>query len=233
MNAIRDSRRLADRIQQRLDALNLTPRAASMRAAGKPDVIRNIFRAAAKDQPYDPRSGTMSDLATALDTSVAWLLEGQDEAREPAASTGAAGYKPPADFLGRRDLPVFAAVEGGAGEIAWGTEPIELVPRPWYVANAADAMAILVTGESMMPVIRPGQMVVVDPRLPPLPQEPAVFMSEDHGHFRATIKELRRSTATDWVVYQYNPPEGQEHEFKLPKAEWPKAQRVVGWFAGR
>lgn len=228
---IRDTKALATRIQERLDGLGLTPRAASLRTGRGPDVIRNIFRAAEQGKPYDPRTGTIAVLAEALEVTTSWLLEGQDTSL--AAPHGEAGYRPPAQCLGKLNLPVYAAVEGGPGEIAWGSEPLETIPRPWYVENSPHAIAIVVTGESMMPVIRPGQMVVVDPRLPPIPTEPAIFISERHGEFKATLKELRRSTATDWVVYQYNPPEGQDHEFKLPKAEWPKAQRVVGWFAGR
>lgn len=141
--------------------------------------------------------------------------------------------RPPQPFLGARDLPVYSAVEGGPGEIHFGADQLDPVPRPWYVANSADAYAVLVVGESMVPVIKPGQLVVVDPRLGLLPGEPAIFTADDNGDFRATVKEFRRATATEWHVHQYNPPDGQKHDFALPRSKWPKAVRVVGWFAGR
>jgi transcriptional regulator with XRE-family HTH domain len=142
-------------------------------------------------------------------------------------------FRPPRPFLGQKDLPVYSSVEGGPGEIHFGADLLDPVPRPWYVANSPDAYAVLVVGESMAPVIKPGQMVVVDPRMGLLPHEPAIFTSGEEGAFRATVKEFRRATAESWLVHQYNPPEGQEHDFPLPKSKWPKAVRVVGWFAGR
>lgn len=141
--------------------------------------------------------------------------------------------KPPVQFLGGNDLPVYTAVEGGPGEIHFGDNLHETVPRPWYVANAADAYAVLVVGTSMVPVIRPGQMVVVNPRLGPIPGEPAIFSNHHDGNFRATIKEFVKSSADAWHVHQYNPPDGQSHDLKLLKSDWPDAVRVVGWFAGR
>jgi phage repressor protein C with HTH and peptisase S24 domain len=152
---------------------------------------------------------------------------------DPAAELPQNVVKPPVQFLGARDLPVFSSVEGGPGEIHFGGNLHETVPRPWFVANSPDAYAVLVVGESMVPVIRPGQMVVVNPALGPIPGEPAIFSSDEDGEFRATIKEFKKSSADAWLVYQYNPPDGQNNEIKLEKKRWPKAVRVVGVFAGR
>lgn len=218
-------------VEKRLEEINRKPIAAATRVGLERGYINDIVRGRKKS--ISPEK--IPQVAEALD----WTFEeavralGIDPRSGEPPSPPPGFVKPEPAFLGARDLPVFSAVEGGPGEIVWGTTPFKRIPRPWYVEDSHDAMAILVTGESMVPVIRPGQMVVIDPRLPPLPSEPAVFISELHGEFKATIKELRRSTATDWHVYQYNPPDGQEHEFKLPKADWPKAHRVVGWFAGR
>lgn len=135
---------------------------------------------------------------------------------------------PPPEILGERDLPVFSAVEGGPGEMVVSTDPIDIVPRPWFIRNVKEAYAVLVVGESMVPVFKPGMMVIVNPKLPVVPGEPAIFVDQQHGGFRATVKELVRSTSTFWLVHQWNPPEGQKHEFKLKKEEWPDAYRVVG-----
>lgn len=216
---------ILERIEARLKVKNLSADAAS-KLAGKPDAIRNIKRAIKTGKRQGVSTATIRALAVTLECSPAWLLGEEDVSQEGF-------YRPPPEILGRRDLKVFSAVEGGPGEISWGEEPIEVVPRPWYVANAPEAFALHVTGESMLPVIRPGQIVVVNPALAPVPNELAVYIHDRNGEFKATLKEHRKSAAQNWHVFQYNPPEGQSHEFTLAKAEWPKAQRVVGWFAGR
>ena len=80
----------------------------------------------------------------------------------------ATGHRPAPEFLGERDLRVYAAVEGGPGVMVVSTDPIELVPRPWYMREVRDGYAVLVVGESMVPAFKPGDMAIVNPRLPPL-----------------------------------------------------------------
>jgi phage repressor protein C with HTH and peptisase S24 domain len=139
------------------------------------------------------------------------------------------GERPPPEFLGALDLPVYAAAEGGPGEMVVSTDAIDFVPRPWFLKQVKDGYAVLVIGDSMEPAFEAGQMALVNPRLPALRGKDAIFVAnEQHGEFRATIKRLVQSTAEDWHVRQFNPPK----EFKLSKQEWPKALRVVGKFDG-
>jgi len=127
--------------------------------------------------------------------------------------------------LGARDLPVFAAVEGGDGDLVVSTERVDLVPRPWYLGEVKDGFAVIVTGESMVPAYEPGDMAIVNPRLTHMRGKIHIFTAEsENSHFKATIKKLVSVTETDWVVEQFNPPK----TFKLPKSEWTHAKRVVG-----
>lgn len=136
-------------------------------------------------------------------------------------------------FMGERDLKVFAAAEGGPGEMVVSTEPIELVPRPWYLRSVRDGFAVLVVGESMVPAFDPGDIAVVNPRLPPLRGKDVILVrAEEHGEFRATIKRLVSWTPTHWNLLQFNPAKGEKAEFSLPRREWPKALRVVGKYSG-
>lgn len=131
------------------------------------------------------------------------------------------------------ELPVYTAVEAGAGTMVISTDPIDTVPRPWYVKNIRDAYAVLVVGDSMHPVLEAGDLAIVNPRLPPMRQKDMVFVSgEKLGEFTATIKRLIRWTDREWIVCQFNPPPGQKHEFVLSRAQWPKALRVVGKYYG-
>ncbi len=113
------------------------------------------------------------------------------------------------------------------------TDPIEWVQRPWFLHEVREGYAVVVTGESMVPVYEPGDIVIVNPRLPAIPNKNAIFVGgESRGEFNATVKRLIRVTTTHWHVRQYNPPEGQEKDFSLEKREWSKALRIVGKYEG-
>ena len=142
-------------------------------------------------------------------------------------------YRPPPEILGTRDLPVFSAVEGGPGEMVISTDPIEWVQRPWFLREVKEGYAVVVIGDSMAPLYEPGDIVIVNPRLPAIPNKNAIFVGgEDRGEFIATVKRLNRSTEKDWHVRQHNPPHGASHDFTLPKSKWPRALRVVGKYEG-
>lgn len=195
---------------------------------------------------------TQVGLAKALDrapSAVSNLLKGARELKqrevariaqyleiEPPADAGEPmrdGPRPLPEFLGERDLKVFAAVEGGAGEMVVSTDPIELVPRPWYMKEVRDGYAVLVVGDSMFPTFEPGDMAIVNPRLPPMRGKDVILIGgEQDGEFRASIKRLEGWTATQWNLRQFNPPRGEKHEFSWAKRDWPKALRVVGKYYG-
>ncbi len=168
-------------------------------------------------------------IAAALDVAPADL----DDDFQDAPAQQISGFRPPPDILGPRDLPVFSAVEGGPGEMVVSTDPIEWVQRPWFLREVKEGYAVVVTGESMIPVYEPGDIVIVNPRLPAIPNKNAIFVGgEERGEFVATVKRLTRSTTKDWHVRQHNPPEGGKADFTLAKASWPKALRIVGKYEG-
>lgn len=131
--------------------------------------------------------------------------------------------------FGERDLPVYAAVEGGPGELVISTEPIDYVPRPWYLGQVREGYGVYVVGESMVPAYMPGDMAIVHPKMPVIINKTYIFTNDaQDGSFLGTIKRLVGQTATHWKVEQHNP----HKAFLLSKAEWPKALRVVGKFEG-
>jgi phage repressor protein C with HTH and peptisase S24 domain len=151
-------------------------------------------------------------------------------ALEPQPPATAENYAPPPEFLGPRDLKVYAAVEGGPGEMVVNTDPIETVQRPWYLGNVREGYAVLVVGDSMEPVFEAGDMAIVNPRLAPLRGTDVILVAhEEHGQFTATIKRLVSWNQKEWQLRQYNP----RRDFTLSRREWPKALRVVGKYSGR
>lgn len=138
------------------------------------------------------------------------------------------GYLP-ITALGERDLPVFAAAEGAPGEMVVSTSPIEIVARPWYLGSVKEGFGVLVVGESMLPVFEPGDIAVVNPRLPPARgKDVLVVRGEEESEFTATVKRLVRWTPTEWHVHQFSPPAGQRGDLALPRKVWGKALRIVG-----
>lgn len=175
-----------------------------------------------------PSLKTMMKIASYYRVNLDWLAkgEGDDPIIENAQhETSTLAINRVEEVFGARDLPVFAAVEGGDGDLVVSTEPVELVPRPWYLGEVKDGYGVIVTGESMVPAYEPGDMAIVNPRLTHMRGKIHIFTAEsENSHFKATIKRLVSVTETDWIVEQYNP----YKKFKLSKSIWTHAKRVVG-----
>lgn len=200
--------------------------AAEMGRADDQAFVDRLYKYVPKEDNshvQNPRGAVLSEIAEALGVT------------EPILRSGdlANGYRPLPELLGERDLKVFAAVEGGSGEMVVSTDPIELVPRPWYMREVRDGYAVLVVGDSMFPTFEPGDMAIVNPRLPPMRGKDVILIGgEQEGEFRASIKRLEGWTSSQWHLRQFNPPRGQKHEFSWLKRDWPKALRVVGKYYG-
>jgi phage repressor protein C with HTH and peptisase S24 domain len=133
----------------------------------------------------------------------------------------------------RPDFRIYASAEGGPGEIIRSSEPIDFIPRPSHLVHVKDAYGLLVTGSSMAPEYKNGEMAIVEPSLPVVSDEVYIFYAEKDGEARATIKHLRRVTAERWLVTQHNPPDGMTKDFTLSRKEWGVAHRVTGKRARR
>jgi phage repressor protein C with HTH and peptisase S24 domain len=132
------------------------------------------------------------------------------------------------DILDRRsDFAIYAAAEGGPGEIIVSSDPVDWHPRPQPLANVKDAYGLYVVGNSMAPEYRPGDIALVNPNLPVVGDEVYIFYAEREGEARATIKHLRRALADKWFVSQHNKPK----DFELSRKEWQWAHRVIGKYS--
>jgi transcriptional regulator with XRE-family HTH domain len=158
-------------------------------------------------------------LARALKVRVADLDPDYD-AEQPLIHAGPE-YEPSKE----PDLPLYASVEAGEGAVVLSNEPIGRIPRPAQLASVRGAYGVIVRGESMIPVLRPGHTVLIDPHVPPQVDDLCLFISERDGEFRATIKEYRGQSGTHWKVRRYKPQEG---DFQIKKADYPRCEVVVG-----
>lgn len=202
---------LKDRIQQRLDALGISARAASLQATGSDGTIRNILT----DKSADPRLGTLQKLAPVLQTSVDWLLYGDDTISVATIKPEAArvDMTVPERMDMPRDVPVWGSAAGSIinsnieGVHIFTGEPVEYVRRPPALASVRDAYAIYVTGDSMAPRHNNGDLCFVHPHRPPSPGDTVIVQTRnwDHDPGQGYIKTFRRRKAEEIILEQLNP----------------------------
>ncbi len=137
---------------------------------------------------------------------------------------------PGAELVTREALPIYAAAQGGDGHIIVTFDAVQHVKMPAILEGVKGAYGILVTGDSMDPEFRPGDMALINPHLHPMRDETHVFY--DHppdGEAEAIVKRLLSWTADVWRLRQFNPP----LDFEEAKVDWPTCHRVVGKYNRR
>jgi phage repressor protein C with HTH and peptisase S24 domain len=159
------------------------------------------------------KSRYIVDIARVLDVEPGDLDERLKRATAPV---------PPASAVA--DLLVYGTTEAGDGALVLSQDPIDRIERPRSLTHARDAYAVMVTGESMWPMVRPGDVVVLNPNKYPRREDLCVFRSERHGEFKSTIKEFVGRTADGWRVKRYRP---EEKEFTLKGQDWSECHVVV------
>lgn len=136
---------------------------------------------------------------------------------------------PVGDRNGPRNFEIYAAAEGGPGEILRSADPVDWWPRPVEVQQVKGAYGMYIVGYSMVPEFSPGHVAVINPNLPLVAGKPYIFYGEtEDGQVRATVKILRRHTPETWYLTQHNPPPGQKADFTLPRNVWRESHRIVG-----
>jgi phage repressor protein C with HTH and peptisase S24 domain len=170
-----------------------------------------------------PKSVRLSELASFLGTTVDDLIS-ETEATLFASSPAAA--PPMALSAGRPDLAVYASAAGGP-EGAWvlSGDAIAWIHRDQRLVGVRDAFACYVVGESMFPAYEHGNLLLVNPAVPPNAGDDCLLIQEaSDGARYALIKRLVRFNSTSWTVKQWNP----DKTFSLPRKEWQRALLVIG-----
>lgn len=132
---------------------------------------------------------------------------------------------PGAELFAGLDLPVFGTAQGGDGALIITERAVDWVARPSVLLRVQDGYGMIVTGDSMDPVIKAGSTVLINPHLPPRVGDACLFRNHaDDGTVHAVIKEYRGETESVWKVRQYNPAK----DFTLKKSDWQIRHRIVG-----
>lgn len=137
-----------DRVEKRLKAVGLSAQAASVKAGLSKDAIRNMQRAIQQKGRAGVSTRTISALAPVLETSVAWLLEGDgdEDAHHDEGIVSVMGY-----------IGAGAEIEPEFEQIP--PEGIDEVKVPFPLPD--EMIAFQVKGDSMLPVYKDGHIVIV------------------------------------------------------------------------
>jgi len=215
MSITAENRQRGEKIRRAREAADMSRKdLADAIGAASPTTIEAIENGG--NTKYLPRIATVLRLPLReLDSSV--------DIQAPVIMSGV-------DLFGPRDLKLYGSIEAGEGALVVSSEPVEWIERPALLATVRDAYGVIVAGESMVPALRPGEIVLVHPYLQPRIEDLCLFINDEHGEFRALVKEYRGQTAEFWKVARYKP---KETEFTLKKRDWPKVHVVVGKYSRR
>lgn len=158
---------LAQRIEQRLEEIGISARAASLKVSDNPDLIRNVLNGRSEN----PRVDTMDLIAEALQTTSDWLMARSDEKVAPivGGEVRPANVPLPLRQAMPNDVPVRGTAAGShlAGAFQLDNAAIDWVRRPPGMTGARDLYALYIEGTSMEPEHRPGDLRFVHPHRPP------------------------------------------------------------------
>jgi hypothetical protein len=89
----------------------------------------------------------------------------------------------------------------------------------------------MVLDDTMSPQFRPGDIVLINPHLPPRAGDTCAFRGEGK---EVAIRFLRRITDEEWHVTEWcSMADGVKHDYKLKRSEWTQAHVVVGSYMRR
>jgi phage repressor protein C with HTH and peptisase S24 domain len=170
-----------------------------------------------------PGRGNLVRLARALGTSIGALMG------EEAAARGevAAPFPVAAPVTMPVDVPVYGTAVGGAGgDFSFNGQVADYVRRPPGVLQLRNLYALWVTGDSMAPWNRCGDLIYVSPTRPATAGDHVVV--DLHGTDAqepgsAMVKLLVARTPTQLRLRQYNP----ALEFDVPLSRVRSVHRVL------
>jgi transcriptional regulator with XRE-family HTH domain len=182
------------------------------------------------------------ELAQALGVSLSWLREGRGDMLRSNDTNNSSGEndaqigennRQPFRDVPENPLLLYRTVllePGRGGTFMMYQEPVDEVPRPFFLKFSTKAFAIKVLDDSNYPALRRWDTVIVDPA-------GSIAVGEDHiftqdlsaAGGESVIGCLKQSTGTHWIVHQY----GTKKDLDLPKADYPNAWPLVAKYHRR
>jgi SOS-response transcriptional repressor LexA len=238
------------RIERKLDQHGMTEREASLKAVGKPDMIRDMKRRRGL-----PTSERLARLAYLLGTTSDWLIHGGMEgpildrsrlnpdgtlkSEDPGAGTRASDIRGAwAAPEPHRPVPLIGTAFAGEwdADIEMSelhlTDVLDYLGRPPELQTDPDSYALEIVGESMAPRFEPGERAFVSPLSPVRIGDDVVVQLRAKGPAQsdrvklALIKRLTRRSPNFLELRQFNP----DRTFQVPVEQVAAVHRVRGRF---
>ncbi len=231
---------IGDRVRERREALGMNQLELSRAVAAAGGSLSQA-QISGLEAGTVKRPRALPELASALQTTVEWLLE--SKARATAASQTQRnshdiditmrralrqGDTPPAPLVLYRTVHLD---KGRGGDFMLSVQPAGEVERPDFLRYSLKAFAVKVLNEANNPAYRVRDVVLIDPDSAAIESEDCCFTGDVNstGGAVSVIGCLVSSTATCWKVRQY----AVKGERELLKSEFPNAWPIVGRYNRR
>lgn len=211
---------LSTNIRSRRSELKLSQKELAAKAGVSQQLINALESGSVRSTKF------LHEIAMALGTTISEL--------EPKFSASAGPVESPAsEFDEAEELPVFGATDTGGGTMIVTLEPVDFIDRPAPLENVRGAYGLIAVSEHMMPEFELGDILLVNPHLPPIPDSTCVFHRTDRERTITRIRRLLRATTGDWLVKSWNLPTEGEPDTVMPRETWNRCHRIVGRFNRR
>jgi transcriptional regulator with XRE-family HTH domain len=211
---------LAANIRARRKSLRWSQKELAQRAG----VSQQLINALEADRVGS--SKFIRDIATALACTIVDLdpgYGGMAEESVPIIKTAAQ--------LG--DLPIFGSSDVDNMSVTVSDQPIDFIDRPDPLQNVIGGYGVLISANLMFPEFQTGDLALINPHLPPVPDTACIFYSTSEPHKLARIRRLLHISQDQWTVKAWQPPEGAKAVTEMARDTWQKCHRIVGRYYHR
>jgi transcriptional regulator with XRE-family HTH domain len=122
-------------------------------------------------------------------------------------------------------MPVFALELRPDGQFWDNVKSAGSLASVQQLTAGPKTAALYVAEATHSPAVEPGDVIVINADLPPLPGSDCLFIgpTENAQPWKVAVRRLREIGTDYWVVEQFNPRES----YRISRADFPTAQRIV------
>ncbi len=123
-----------------------------------------------------------------------------------------------ADFI-----PIYS-MSGLFDDYLLSDQPVDSIRRGYPVEHVKGAFGVISTEDAMSPVIRPGDVAIVNPNLPAIPGGEALLSNENDGKWSGFLRTLAGDDGENWILQTWTP---KPVQLKTPKSHYKRVEMVV------